>query len=88
MVHRKPSGTPAPTEAYRQSVIDLSGLPLIMSPKELAPVLGITPDALAQDRYLCCGIPYVRLGRRIRYLRDDVVRHLAAHRVGGSGDAV
>jgi len=44
----------------RQSGVDLSALPPVMSTDELAAVLGITPGALAQDRYRTRGggIPY------------------------------
>jgi hypothetical protein len=43
-----------------------------------------TVDALAQDRYRDRGIPYIRVGRRIRYLRADVARYLIANRHGAT----
>ena len=67
----------------RQTGVDLSALPPVMSTQVLAPVLGVTPEALAQDRYRGSGIPYVKLGRRVRYLRADVARYLVTHRTGG-----
>jgi hypothetical protein len=74
-------------ELLQQTGIDLSALPPVMSTKELAPALGITSEALAQDRYRGCGIPYVKLGRRVRYLRADVARYLVTHRTGGDHGA-
>lgn len=72
-------------ELLRQTGIDLSNLAPILTARELAPVLGLTADALAQDRYRGVGIPYVVIGRRrIRYLRADVCRYLIAHRSGGA----
>lgn len=72
-------------ELLRQTGIDLSTLPPIMTAQELAPVLFLTADALAQDRYRGVGIPYVVLGRRrVRYLRADVCRYLITHRSGGA----
>ena len=65
---------------YAETGIDLSGLPPVIKPTELAPVIRATIDALAQDRYRQTGIPYVKLGRRVRYLRADVARYLMAHR--------
>jgi hypothetical protein len=65
--------------------IDLSTIPAIAKARELAPVMGTTEAALAQDRYRRGGIPYVKFGRRVRYLRADVARYLAAHR--SSSDA-
>jgi hypothetical protein len=61
--------------------IDLSVLPACSEAKVLAPVLGVTVGALAQDRYRGTGIPYTKIGSRIRYLRADVARYLAANRV-------
>jgi hypothetical protein len=67
--------------------IDLSTLPAIATARELAPVMGTTEAALAQDRYRRGGIPYVKFGRRVRYLRADVARYLLTHRMGGDGSA-
>nr|WP_139813868.1 helix-turn-helix domain-containing protein [Mycobacterium simiae] len=58
----------------------MSVLPAVATARELAPLLGTTEASLAQDRYHRCGIPYVKYGRRVRYLRADVARYLAAHR--------
>jgi hypothetical protein len=63
--------------------IDLSALPAIATACELAPVMGTTEAGLAQDRYRRTGIPYVKYGRRVRYLRADVARYLVTHRTGG-----
>lgn len=56
-------------------------LPDVATPKQTAKFVGSTVQALAQDRYLGRGLPYVRYGGRIRYLRQDVLDHLAANRV-------
>jgi hypothetical protein len=62
---------------YRDTGIDLSGLPAIMTAEELAPAIHVTVGSLAQDRYRNRGIPFIRMGRRIRYARADVAPHLA-----------
>jgi hypothetical protein len=87
LVHIKKLVETELAEVLRQTGVDLSALPAVMSTGELAPVLGITTGALAQDRYRGCGIPYVKLGRRVRYLRADVARYLVNHRTGGDGSA-
>ncbi len=69
-------------DLLRQNGIDLAPLPAIMDTRQLASVLGMTPGALAQDRYRSDGIPYVKIGRRVRYLRSDVCRYLIEHRSG------
>lgn len=73
-------------QVLSQTGVDLSPLPPVMTAETLAPVLDMTPEALAQDRYRRSGIPYVKLGRRVRYLRADVARYLVTHRnVGEDG---
>jgi hypothetical protein len=59
---------------------DLSEMPPIVTPEQLAPILGQTVGALANDRYRGIGPPFVKHGRRIRYLRSDVARYLVSHR--------
>jgi hypothetical protein len=56
-------------------------LPAVAKPEEVAGVVRVTPEALAQDRYRRQGIPYVKVGGRVRYLREDVLSYLAANRV-------
>lgn len=68
------------TDLYTRTGIDLSELPPIMTAGQLAPAIGSTEGALAQDRYRNRGIPYIRLGRRIRYARAEVARYLTAQR--------
>jgi hypothetical protein len=62
--------------------IDLSMLAPICTTQELAPVVRTSDAALAQDRYRGTGIPFIKFGRRVRYLRTDVARYLAANRSG------
>ena len=59
-------------------------LPEVARDTEVAEFIGVSPASLAQDRHRGRGIPYVRIGRRIRYLRSDVLAHLAENRVGGA----
>jgi hypothetical protein len=61
--------------------IDLTALSsTIMTAEELARAIRSSVGALAQDRFRRQGCPYIRLGRRIRYVRADVARYLAANR--------
>jgi hypothetical protein len=70
-------------QLYNETGIDLSHLPAVMTADQLAPAINVTVGSLAQERYLGQGIPYIRLGRRIRYTRADVARYLAANRHEG-----
>lgn len=75
------------TKLYADTGIDLSHLPVFMNAEQLAPAIGVTVGSLAQDRHRNRGIPYIRMGRRIRYVRAEVARYLAAHRHEGGGTA-
>ena len=55
-------------------------LPDISTAKQLAELLQTTEAALAQDRYCGQGVPFIRIGRRVRYLKSDVLAFLAANR--------
>lgn len=58
-----------------------SDLPEIITASELSKWLGISEKSLSQDRYLGQGLPYVKIGKRVRYMRDDVLAYLHANRV-------
>ena len=62
-------------------------LPPIATPPQVAAILQTTVDALAQDRYRRRGVPWTKVGGRVRYLREDVIAYLAAHRVITHGAA-
>lgn len=61
----------------------LESLPPVATPSQVAAVVQMSVDALAQDRYRRRGIPYVKIGGRVRYLRQDVLNYLNANRIGG-----
>lgn len=46
----------------------MSVLPEVMTAAQLAEFLQTTSEALAQDRYRGRGIPFVKVGARVRYL--------------------
>ncbi len=56
-------------------------LPEVATPQETAKFVRSTTAALAQDRYLGRGLPYVKYGSRVRYLRDQVMAHLRENTV-------
>ena len=58
-------------------------LPPIATASQVAAVVQTTVDSLAQDRYRRRGIPFIKIGGRVRYLREDVLTYLAANRIGG-----
>jgi hypothetical protein len=60
--------------------IDLGDLPPILTTKHLSQLLDKSLDSLAQERWLGKGIPFVKYGSRVYYLRDDVAAYLVTHR--------
>lgn len=51
-------------------------LPRLLTARQVAEWLGISEQALAQDRYRGEGVPYVKVGQRIRYRLPDLVKYL------------
>lgn len=80
-------GTASPIEQLVAELgrnIPLDVLPPVATGKDVAALIGSTENALAQDRYLNRGVPYTRVGRRVRYLRADVLKFLAENRIGNT----
>ncbi|WP_235659958.1 hypothetical protein [Mycobacteroides abscessus] len=70
-------------ELERQISLDV--LPHVAMTKHVAALIGSTESVLSQERYLGRStIPYTKIGRRVRYLRPDVIAYLAHHRVQGA----
>lgn len=67
----------------RTGVASEAELPAVATAAQVAVFVQSTPDALAQDRYRRRGIPYVKIGGRVRYLREDVLKYLSDNRIGG-----
>ena len=54
----------------------------LLSEKEVAKIYKINVRTLQRERSLGIGIPYVKLGKRVRYKRGDVEKYLKHHTVG------
>lgn len=67
--------------------LTLTDLPEIATAGDVARVVKTTEAALAQDRYLGRGLPYVKIGRRVRYLRADILAYLEAGRTPATAGA-
>ena len=57
---------------------------LLLTPRDVAKILGVTLQTLAvwrcEKRY---NLPYIKVGRLIRYLRSDVEDFITRRRQGG-----
>jgi hypothetical protein len=61
-------------------------LPPVSTPRQVSDFVQTSVDSLAQDRYRGRGIPFVKIGGRVRYLREDVLNYLAANRMQRTDD--
>lgn len=60
----------------------------LRNPTELAELIGVDPQLLAEWRSRRVGPPYLKLGHRtVRYRSSDVERWLASRKVSGGSDA-
>jgi len=90
MAHTDPQtidfGTREPY-AQNQWPADVGDLPAYMLPPQLADLLGLSLRTLERHRHEGTGIPFLKIGRRILYARDDVIAALGAHRYASTAEA-
>lgn len=62
-------------------------LPELLTPEQTAEWLGMSVESLSQNRYLRNdhSIPYVKVGGRVRYLKDDLIAYVKKNRVVADG---
>lgn len=53
----------------------------LLTPQETSELLRVSPKTLTRWRYFRQGPPFLKLGRAVRYSRDDLDRYLAGSRV-------
>ena len=56
-------------------------LPKFLKAKDVAEWLGISLQSLASDRFRGEGIPFVKIGTRVRYRLDEVLAYVEANSV-------
>jgi hypothetical protein len=52
-----------------------------LTERDTARMVGISTSKLRQDRHKCKGIPYVKLGRSVRYALADIQSYMASRRI-------
>lgn len=52
----------------------------LLTPEQVAIVLGIQPKTLARWRMRKIGVPFIRVGRTIRYNEKDVIDWMDTHK--------
>ena len=54
---------------------------LLLTPKEVSELIARAEQSLANDRCARRGLPYVKIGRSIRYKISDVLSYTEARRI-------
>jgi hypothetical protein len=57
-----------------------------LPPGEVSKLIDRAPQTLANDRFLGRGIPYVKIGRLVRYRLSDVLAYCEAHKITPTGE--
>jgi len=52
-----------------------------LNEKEVAKITRLSLATLRNDRFLSRGIPYVKIGRSVRYSLEDVIQYMESHKI-------
>lgn len=55
--------------------------PRYLTEKEVAAMTGLSLSNLRNSRFLGRGLPYVKIGRSVRYNLDDVIEYMESRKV-------
>jgi hypothetical protein len=58
-----------------------SPFPKAINEYDAAKIVGKAVQSLRNDRHLCKGLPYIKMGKSVRYLIADINEYLLAHRI-------
>ena len=56
-------------------------LPRYLTEKEVAQITGRSLSTLRSDRFNSRGLPYVKIGRSVRYALNDVIRFMEDRKI-------
>jgi len=56
---------------------------ILLTEDEVCEILNLNVSSLQRERCNGTGIPYVKLGRRVRYKIEDIEKYIKANTVGG-----
>ena len=52
-----------------------------LTEKEVAIITRLSLATLRNDRFLRRGIPYMKIGRSVRYSLEDVIQYMESHKI-------
>ena len=59
--------------------------PTYLNEKQVAEITGFALSTLRNNRFHCRGIPYVKIGKSVRYRRDEVIAYMERYKISTSG---
>jgi len=62
-------------------------IPRYLTEKEVAEMTGLSLSTLRNSRFQGRGLPYIKIGRSVRYSLDDVVAYMESRKVVPLDDA-
>lgn len=54
---------------------------MYLNEKQVSEFTGISLSSLRNHRHQCKGLPYIKLGKSVRYDIRDIIRHMESHRI-------
>ena len=86
------SGASKPPEnGLHADLVDLRELPedYLLTPEEAAAAIGVQKETLANWRSTArISIPYVKIGKRVRYRAGSILRYIREHTFENTGEAL
>lgn len=73
-------------EAVKQ-LEDLPGYGVLMKPYEVSEIIGKPETTLTSDRFEGRGLPFVKVGRLVRYRKQDVLDYINANTFNSTAEA-
>lgn len=70
-----------------KQITDIPGYGLLMKPSEVAKVIGKPQTTLTSDRFEGRGLPFVKMGRSVRYKKQDVIDYINANTFRSTAEA-
>ena len=55
--------------------------PRYLTEVQVAKITGRALSTLRNERFCRCGIPYIKIGRSVRYSLEDVVQFMESHKI-------
>ena len=59
----------------------LEELPRFLTEKEVSRITGLALSTLRNTRFQCRGLPYIKIGRAVRYDLRDVMHYMENHKI-------